>query len=269
MRRRTALSLFAVPALAGFLSAPPPVMAEESAWPDIKEALFGERELLDGSEVIRLEAPARALDAAIVPITVEALVPQGADRWIRTLHLVIDENPAPVAGVFHFTQASGKATISTRVRVNSYTNIHAVAETSDGRLWVTEAFVKAAGGCSAPSMKDKDEAIARLGRMKLKEQGPFVPGEVNQVQLLISHPQYTGMQIDQLTRNWIPPDYINSIKISQAGTRILEIESDISLSEDPAITFSYVPNGAGPLTVEVEDTEGRRFEESWSPGPAS
>ena len=66
-------------------------------------------------------------------------------------------------------------------------------------------------------------ALARLGKMKLKEITPFVPGEVNSAQILISHPQYTGMQMDQLTRNWIPPDYINSIKISYAGKPILGI----------------------------------------------
>jgi sulfur-oxidizing protein SoxY len=246
-----------------------PASAAGSAWPDIKAALFGERELLDGSSVIALEAPKRALDAAIVPVTIKALVPQAPDRWIRTIHLVIDENPAPVAGVFHLRPESGDATIATRVRVNAYTNIHAIAETSDGKLWAVERFVKAAGGCSAPAMKDKELALARLGKMKLKEITPFVPGEVNSAQILISHPQYTGMQMDQLTRNWIPPDYINSIKISYAGKPILEVESDISLSEDPAITFSFVPTVQGALAVEVEDTEGRQFEQSWSLGPAS
>ena len=55
-----------------------------------------------------------------------------------------------------------------------------------------------------------------------------------------------------------------------AGAKpILEVESDISLSEDPAITFSFVPTVQGALTVEVEDTEGRHFEQSWSLGPAS
>ena len=48
--------------------------------------------------------------------------------------------------------------ISTRVRVDSYTNVHAVAELSDGTLHVTKTFVKASGDCSAPAAKNADEA---------------------------------------------------------------------------------------------------------------
>ena len=241
----------------------------QGAWPDIKSSLFGERELLDAKGVIRLIAPERAADAATVPITIEAELAQTPERWIKTVHLVIDENPAPVAAVFHLSREAGRASLATRVRVNAYTKVHAIAETSDGKLYVAERFVKAAGGCSAPGMKDKDEVMARLGKMKLKTVTPFIPGELMTVQLLVSHPQYTGMQMDQLTRNWIPPDYIQTFQVRFGDTPILNVVGDISLSEDPAITFSFVPTQPAALAVEVADTERRRFQQSWNLGPAS
>ena len=58
--------------------------------------------------------------------------------------------------------------ISTRVRVNSTRNIHAVAELSDGKLYATQRFVKAAGGCSAPALKQTADAIP-LGTVRLRE----------------------------------------------------------------------------------------------------
>ncbi|MDF1585457.1 quinoprotein dehydrogenase-associated SoxYZ-like carrier [Marinimicrococcus flavescens] len=238
-------------------------------WPDIKEALFGHRPIADGGAVIALDAPERALDAAVVPMTIRALLPQTEARWIKTVHLVIDENPAPLAAVFHLSPASGSATIETRVRVNSYTHVHAVAETSDGRLHGVSRFVKAAGGCSAPALKDADEAMARLGRMKLRTHTPFTPGEAMTAQLLISHPNYTGLQIDQLSRNWIPPDYVRSILVRYGEREILKVEADISLSEDPSITFSFVPEAEGRLSVAVEDSSERHFEEAWPIGPGS
>ena len=65
-----------------------------------------------------------------------------------------------------------------------------MAETSDGELYVVERFIKAAGGCSAPGLKDKEVAMARLGQMKLKPMtAASSPGELNEVQLLISHPE--------------------------------------------------------------------------------
>ena len=241
----------------------------EDPWPAIRESVFGARELRDGSAIIALEAPARAEDAAIVPVTVRALVPQTPERYIRSIRLVIDQNPAPVAGLFRLFQRTGDATIATRVRVNEYTNLHAVAEMSDGTLYAVERFVKAAGGCSAPSLKDKDLAMARLGRMQLKPLTPWEPGVPNRLQLLVSHPNYTGMQIDQLSRNWIPPDYVRSVRISYGDQPVLEAETDISIAEDPAIGFAFVPTGPGSISVEVEDSQGRRFTRDWPVGPTS
>ena len=186
----------------------PATAEEEGTWPSIRDALFEGRELKDGTGLIALEAPKRAQDAAVVPVTVKALQPQTPERYIKTVHLIVDENPAPVAGVFHLYPQSGDATIGTRIRVDQYTNLHAVAETSDGELYVVERFIKAAGGCSAPGLKDKELAMARLGKMQLKPMTPFRAGRGQRAQLLISHPNYTGMQIDQLTRLWIPPDYV-------------------------------------------------------------
>lgn len=265
--QRSGMALAA--ALAAFLQLAPAAAAEEGNWPAIKEALFAGRELKDGAGVIALEAPKRAQDAAVVPMTVKALIPQAPERYIRTVHLIIDENPAPVAGVFHLRPESGSATIGTRVRVNAYTSVHAVAETSNGELFVVERFVKAAGGCSAPALRDKEVAMSRLGKMKLKPLTPFAPGTVNEAELLISHPNYTGLQIDQLTRHWIPPDYVRSIKIRYGDMPVLEVEGDISFSEDPAISFSFVPQAPAAMTVEVEDSQGRRFTGSWPLGPST
>jgi len=239
-----------------------PARAGDEAWSDIRAALFGDRPIHDGAGVIALEAPDRAQDAALVPIIMVAEIPQTAERHIRTIHLVVDENPAPIAGSFHLTPASGIATIATRVRVNAYTQIRAIAETSDGQLHMASRFVKASGGCSAPALKDHELAMARLGKMKLNHP-PFRLGEPNQVQLLISHPNYTGLQIDQLSRNWIPPHYVERIEITYGGRTVMTVEGDISLSENPSLHFSFVPEAPGELQVEARDTEGGVFVGRW------
>lgn len=264
---RAASSAIALIAL-GFAS-PALAVEDDEMWPVLKEMLFESRPIADGTGVIALDAPYRAYDAGIVPIVIRALIPQDAARYIRTVHLIIDDNPAPVAAVFHFEPEAGDASIETRVRVNEYTNVRAVAETSDGALYMASAYVKAAGGCSAPAAKDHELAMARLGKMKLKPMTPFEPGELNRAQLLISHPNYTGMQIDQLTRNWIPPDYVSSIEVSLDGEPLLTVEGDIAISENPAITFGFVPEEAGTLSVSARDTEGRHFQSDWPIGPSS
>ena len=250
--------------LAGaLLAAPLPAQAAgDDPWPELQALLFPGRVIHDGAGVIALDAPERAHDAAVVPLTVEALMPQTAERHIASVHLVIDRNPAPLAGVFRLSPANGVATIATRVRINEYTNIRAIAETSDGELYMASRFVKASGGCSAPALKDHEQAMARLGQMKLNHP-PFRLGAANQVQLLISHPNSRGLQIDQLSRNWIPPHYVRSIEVSYDGRPVLAVEGDISLSENPSIHFSFVPERPGELTVEVEDSQAQRFNGSW------
>src|ERR671918_4470 len=209
--------------LAAAMAIGPALADDDAAWADIRDYLFPDRAIHDGAGVIRLSAPERAHDAAVVPIEIEAGILQSPERYIKTVHLVIDDNPAPVAGVFHLSPDSGSASIATRVRINEYTNVRAIAETSDGELYMASRFVKAAGGCSAPALKDHELAMARLGKIKLNHSS-FRLGEPNQVQVLISHPNYTGLQIDQLSRNWIPPHYVEEIKVSYGERTIMTVE---------------------------------------------
>ncbi len=255
--RKRALTVVA----AALFAAGTAAAAEPSRWDEIRGMLFEGRSLEDGSGVLRLEAPKRALDAALVPVRVRA----PADLPVKTVWLVIDENPAPLAAVFHLDPEAVVPDVETRVRVNAYTRIHAVAETADGRLLVAERFVKAAGGCSAPGTRDREEALARVGRMKLRAHGPVRPGEPAAFTLKIAHPNYTGLQIDQLTRNWIPPDYVTKVTVRVGGRTVLVIDGDISISEDPTFTFTLRKAPAGEIRVEVEDSSGRRFAKDFRP----
>src|SRR5215475_5039534 len=105
----------------------------EETWLNIKDNIFNGAKLEDGTGLVVLETPGRAEDAAIVPVTMKAVLPEGDTRLVRRFTLVIDENPAPLAGVFEIGPASGVTIISTRVRVDSYSYIRAAAELSDGK----------------------------------------------------------------------------------------------------------------------------------------
>lgn len=262
-RRRFAL-IAGLGGLAVTLAAAPVLAAQDDPWPELRASLFEDRPILDGAGVIALEAPYRAYDAAIVPITMVAEMPQSPERYIKSITLVIDENPAPVAAVFGLTPRSGTATISTRVRVNAYTNIRAIAETNDGALYMATKFVKASGGCSAPALKDEDQALARLGKMKLKQSLPARLDEPNEVQLLISHPNYSGLQMDQVTRHYIPAFFVQDVVVRYGDEPILTVEGAISLSEDPSFRFSFVPRGPGRLAVEARDTDDNVFTGDWA-----
>lgn len=107
---------------------------------------------------------------------------------MRSIYLVIDHNPSPVGAVFSFTPESRQATVETRVRIEDYSTIRAIAELSDGSLHMATRPIKASSGCSAPAGIDAAAAAARLGRTRLQVIEPGAPGRPALAQLMISHP---------------------------------------------------------------------------------
>jgi sulfur-oxidizing protein SoxY len=233
----------------------------EQRWTEIRTALFGDRAVTDGQGILALDTPYRAEDAAVVPIAIRSLLDPATGRRIKTLYLVIDMNPSPVAATFRFPTARAWDALSTRVRVNAYTHVRAIAETDDGRLAMVSNYVKASGGCSAPSLKDPAAAASQLGRMKLLLPEQVRPGERLAAQILVKHPNSSGMQFDQVSRQFIPADYVKRIEASYRGEPLFTADTDISISEDPSIRFSFVPESSGDLVVQVKDSKGRAFEE--------
>jgi sulfur-oxidizing protein SoxY len=240
--------------------------ARSERWAELQRAIFPGRAIRDGAGVIELEAPPRALDAALVPFTITL----PGDKQIKSVYLVIDANPGPLAGRFTFGAAADPRTLKVRMRVNTYTAVHAVAEDSAGALYAVEKFVKASGGCSAPAGSNDEESMRNLGQMKLKLLTEFAAGKPVQAQLMIRHPNFNGMQMDQLTRLYAPAHFIRTIDITYDDQPVLHIESDIALSTDPVLTFGFRPARQAQLKVEVTDSKEQSFAREFAvPAPAS
>ncbi len=228
---------------------------DESKWRQVlKPQYFAGKTLLNGDDVIQISAPVRAEDPALVPVQVTAQLLQTKARYIKRILLLIDNNPFPFVGEFEFTPESGKADIAMRVRVNTYSYIRAIAELDNGQLFMVKKFVKASGGCSAPIGADYDLAMQRLGKMKFRLDDTIKQGKPTMAQLLISHPNVTGMQIDQVTRFKRRAHFIKQIKVSFNNKPILIAKTDIAISTDPNFRFYFIPTKKGVLKAEFTDT---------------
>jgi sulfur-oxidizing protein SoxY len=256
---RRALLCFSLAAFASLAAADE---ADEPSpqWPAIKQALFPGNPVIVEDDLLTLTTPARAADAAIVPLSLRANVDQSGDVYIEKVYLVIDANPAPVAGTFSLSRINGSVGLSTRVRVNAYSHVRAIAETSDGKLHMTTNFVKASGGCSAPAGTNDELAQKHRGEMKLRQR---LVGDAAELQLMISHPNYSGLQIDQLTRYWIPPDYVNDVQLWLDDEPVLAFTGGISISENPSFSFFVRPGQKGTLKAIVRDSEDREYRHEW------
>jgi sulfur-oxidizing protein SoxY len=240
-------------------------LAESESWDLIAPDVIGVATPQDATGLYTLEAPFRAHDAATVPIR---FVQQEGAPDIRRLTLIVDENPSPVVAEFTFGPGMGPIDLETRVRVDAYSNVRAIAEAEDGRLYMTGGFVRASGGCSAPASKDAAEALAAMGEMRARffEAEPLQAGIRREAQVMLRHPNYSGLQRDQITHLFVPAHFVDSLEVRQGEELLFAMTGGISISEDPSFRFRYTDTGAGPLGVRATDTEGDVFEGEFAAG---
>jgi sulfur-oxidizing protein SoxY len=272
--RRSVATLFLAAAAGSAFVCAGPVAAQQSMagsekiWASLKGDVLGDRPILLDTGLIRIEAPKRAQDAALVPVDI--YIDPAKAAGVKKVTMVIDVNPAPVAATFQLGKDAGVTHLATRVRVNDYSWLRVIAETESGELHMSQTFVKASGGCSAPAVKNSKEALASMGQMKLRQ---FVaPAEetmtkAQELQLMIRHPNNSGLQRDPLTQYFIPAHFVQNLSISQGDRLILSMEGGISISEDPNFRFDFAVHGNDDIRVEAIDTDGKVFTDKWPLDP--
>lgn len=238
----------------------------DERWESIRQHLFGEREISENEGVVSLVAPGRAFDGARVPITIRSLIENEDERFIEKLFIVVDNNPLPVAGTFEFATPRGWKTLDTELRVNEYSYLRAIAQLSDGRLFMASSFIKAVGGCSAPpSSYDRSDATL-LGTFSGGVEQLLNSKVPATARIRIVHPNASGMQFDQFTRTYIPAHYIHTIRADFNGEPLFTLDTNFSLSQDPVLGFNFQPQESGKLTLTAIDSKNQKFEQNWDVG---
>jgi len=135
--------------------------------------------------------------------------------------------------------------------------------------WALNVFVST---MSAPAAKNADEAVANLGQMRLRQfpaTDPAPASRPREAQIMVRHPNNSGLQMDQITRSYTPAHYVDAVEVWQGDDLIFSMEGGISLSEDPNFRFTYAPNGAKILRVIAHDNKGGSFKAEWPIAEAS
>ena len=253
-----AVAIFGALAIAGLGS---PALASES-WNGLKGDVFGSRQIQSGLGVVRLEAPIRPQDQRAVPVSIDARLADG--RTVKSVTLIVDENPMPVAMVFNMGPNQRHVALKTNVRLNQQTDVRAIVEADDGALYMASRLVKFAGGqaaCSAPPTGNPDEIAANMGKMQLARGA--ATGNATQitqpVKLKISHPNHTGMALDQQTLLYIPLRMITELEVRQGDAKLFDMKGSITISENPVFEFPVTLTGGHELKVVLRDSEGAQW----------
>ncbi|MEN3275745.1 MAG: sulfur-oxidizing protein SoxY [Massilia sp.] len=241
-----------------------PAQAVDTSWAAHQKTYFPGKKL-EPAPFIRLTAPARAAGDQ-VPFAFSIDHPMTAKQYIKSVTVLVDDNPVPLTAVFRFNPDHGKAEISTRIRLESDSPVHVVAESNDGKFYVNEVMVKASGGCSGPAPPADSAVLAEAGKMRMALDGPFKRGDVNQARLLIRHPMYTGLQRDLSTNGFRPAFFINKIDVTYNGKPVMTADTSIGISENPSIQFGFFADRPGALQVVLHDNQGATFRQAMNVG---
>lgn len=227
-------------------------------WDNLQKSFFPGKQIEQG-DFIHITAPYRAESGAQVPFAFDIDYPMTPEKYVKNVSIIVDGNPVPLTAIFHFNPKSGKAAISTRIRLEVDAYVHVVAETSDGKYYVNATTVRASGGCGGTISGDREAAKRGAGKMKLAVK-PAKAGEVAEAKLLIKHPMFTGLQRDLVSMGYWPAFFVNKIEAKFNGETVMSADTFIGISEDPSIQFNFVPQQSGKLVVNIEDNEGGKFQ---------
>jgi sulfur-oxidizing protein SoxY len=78
-------------------------------------------------------------------------------------------------------------------------------------------------------------------------------------QLMISHPNDSGLAMDQVTRTYAQPHFVRQVDVSYAGKPVMRADVDFSISENPNFRFYFVPGVGGDLEAKVVDNQDLAF----------
>ena len=196
------------------------------AWQFLRPQFYGEREIGEVDEAfMSIEAPASTPDPAATPVTLH--FGQGAVGSIRQVRVIIDNNPSPIASTIAIAPGAAIEQIDLRMRVDRFTSVRAIAETTDGRLEMRSTWIKASGGCSAPPSAAGEGKTGDI-RFRASPDG-------KSLQVSIRHPNHSGFQIDPRSGDPIPPHYVSHIALKADGKPFIDVDSGISLSENPTL----------------------------------
>ncbi|MEO1205228.1 MAG: quinoprotein dehydrogenase-associated SoxYZ-like carrier [Pseudomonadota bacterium] len=274
--RSAAIAVSLCLAFAGMQLATSSALSASETWNDLKPDVFGDRKIEVASDIVTFNAPFRPDDQMAVPVSVQAKLSDG--RTIRRVVIIIDENPSPVAADFKIGGQRTSVSLAAKFRLNRGTDMRAVIEASDGQLYMASRHVKFAGGqaaCSAPPNGDPAEIAANMGKMKMHNvaasngAGAAVSNIRRKAKLEVSHPNHTGMVLDQISLLYIPLRMVTNLDVEQDGEPVFSMQGSISLAQDPSIEFDYRPNGGDKLTVHLRDSDATSWKRDFPIGPSA
>lgn len=116
---------------------PMPAHATPEEMVAARDALFEGRPINEGR--VSMKLPPISENGYSVPLSISVDSPMTPDDYVKQIAVFSPKNPLPDIARFHLGPHSGRAEVSTRIRLAGTQKLQAVAEMSDGSLWAGTA----------------------------------------------------------------------------------------------------------------------------------
>lgn len=88
---------------------------------------------------VTLEIPPLVENGNLVTMKVSVQSPMTEADYVRAIHIVAEGNPLPNVVSFFLSPRSGRAAVTTRIRLGDSQRVRAIAQMSDGSYWQGDA----------------------------------------------------------------------------------------------------------------------------------
>lgn len=118
-------------------SLPTPVMATTDLMETSIVNTFGKRPVV--SDKIKLKIPPISENGYSVLVDIDVESAMTETDYVKRIAVFSERNPVPLLAIYTLSPRSGRARVSSRVRLGGTQNVHAIAEMNDGRLIYSSA----------------------------------------------------------------------------------------------------------------------------------
>jgi sulfur-oxidizing protein SoxY len=126
-------------------SAALPAFAQQTKFQPVQDIKPLVEQLTRGAAIeeggIEVELPQIAENGNSVPMRVKVDHSMAPADFVAAVHIIAERNPRPLVASFHLKPESGRAEISTRVRLAGTQKVTVLAGMSDGRFRMTQTDV--------------------------------------------------------------------------------------------------------------------------------
>jgi sulfur-oxidizing protein SoxY len=132
LSRRMYLSALGLLGISGWI-VPSLTVAKKPEAMDAIAKIVGSNTIRDGR--VKLVIPPLVESGNLVVLKLSVESPMTANNYVKAVHVIAEGNPLPNIFAAYFTPRSGRAELTTRVRLADSQRVWAIAQMSDGSFW--------------------------------------------------------------------------------------------------------------------------------------